>query len=110
MADVEKSEVVPIRPQIAGKITIMLSEADAEMAREAAAQVAVLHAAIGEERTAYLLRERELLAQLQTHQQDYGSTVRALSKRYITTKGQFNFSPDLGAFIGFEQTETKEDS
>lgn len=106
-ADNEKA--APVRPEIPGQTIVQLEEADAKMAREAAASVMIVNAALGEERAAYLAREKELLAQLQERQQDYASTVRTMTKKYIRTKGQFNFSPELGAFVGFEHPEKQEE-
>jgi len=87
---------------------IAVSEIDARITNQAAEAYAVVLTAIGEETMRHRQRLDELAKLALDKQMIYSHSVTELSQKYVTEPGQFEYSPELGAFVG--QTAKQENA
>jgi hypothetical protein len=82
------------------KRVIEVPEDDARVAREDAAELAAVYQEIGEEYMRHRFHIANLTQRLSEKQAAYSNTVGTLSKKHVKEKGQYDFLPDIGAFVG----------
>ena len=83
------------------KRVVQVPEDDALVGKEAAAELAATYQEVGEEYMRHRLTIAELTRKLSDKQTVYSNTVQMLSKKHVKEQGQYDYLPDVGAFVGF---------